>query len=459
MSVVGNQQQIWLQLTRTLQPHWRSDPNLPSRIHTLLARRREFGSRDRRLYRELLYTALRYLPWVEPHLAGSPPRAVEIVAWLAADTRDTAAYRSGTVGAWPRLFSLAEKAAYLGKQVEALFPRWVAAEFPAFSAGEQEAQLARAPLWLRLQTTDADRVAEEFREHGWNWQPASQLACAWKMSGEPDVSRSAAFTRGDVEVQDLGSQMVLESLGLEPGGHWLDACAGAGGKTLQLARLLGPEGMVDAHDVRDDALDELVVRAERTHVRSSRPGRPGEPDVRVAFDEPQRTAATIRVLRPRSLAADAASRVKLGGNARVYDGVLVDAPCSGSGTWRRSPHLKWLTTPEMLQERAATQRQLLKQFSALVRPGGRLVYATCSLARTENQAVVAAFLREHRDFLPEPFARTFGFSAIPEGLTILPGRHDTDGFFVASLRRTDAPGAPPESHGVSSDGPIAAATS
>jgi 16S rRNA (cytosine967-C5)-methyltransferase len=118
-----------------------------------------------------------------------------------------------------------------------------------------------------------------------------------------------------------------------------------------------------------------------------------------------------------------------------YDGVLVDAPCSGSGTWRRSPHLKWTTSEASVARAAEIQERLLDRFAAQVAPGGRLVYATCSLSTRENDEVIARFLGGHPDFRPEPFARTFGALPRGAGLLILPGLHDTDGFFVASLRR------------------------
>ncbi|MFM9091805.1 MAG: RsmB/NOP family class I SAM-dependent RNA methyltransferase, partial [Verrucomicrobiota bacterium] len=119
----------------------------------------------------------------------------------------------------------------------------------------------------------------------------------------------------------------------------------------------------------------------------------------------------------------------------AYDGELVEDPLSGSGTWRRAPHLKWVTRPEHLARAAARQAELLRQLAPLVRPGGLLVHATCSLARSENAAVVAAFLREHPAFSPEPPAADFGFAPAEGSLTVWPARHDTDGFFVAALRR------------------------
>jgi len=119
----------------------------------------------------------------------------------------------------------------------------------------------------------------------------------------------------------------------------------------------------------------------------------------------------------------------------AYDGVLVDAPCSGSGTWRRSPHLKWVTTEGDIDRAAALQRTLLADFSRRVRPGGRLVYATCSLSSRENEAVVADFLAAHGEFEPAPGPQVGDTLPRGVGRLILPARYDTDGFFVASLRR------------------------
>jgi len=398
MSVATSQQQVFLRLLRQLAPHWRRDAALPRRIQQLLSGERSFGSRDRRLYRELLYTTLRYLPWIEPELEREPARVVKIAAWLAADTRDTRAYREETCADWPTLSSLAERASFLKADAEALLPAWFRHECPEiFTPTELAAQLTRAPLWLRLQTERPEDVRSEFEAVDWRIKESPTLPSAWRILGDGDVTKSKAYTRGLVEIQDLGSQLVLESVGLDPGERWLDACAGAGGKTLQLARLLGGDGSVDAHDIRAAALDELLSRAERAGLDNVR-----------TVDDPEPAA---------------------------YDGVLVDAPCSGSGTWRRSPHLKWTTTPAQIVEKARLQHTLLDKFAANVRPGGRLVYATCSLSPQENAHIVAAFLAAHPEFQPEPLARNFGFTPVNDAITILPARHDTDGFFVAALRR------------------------
>lgn len=387
MSVAANQQRTFLRLIAQLRPHWRRDAALPSRIQTLLATYREFGSRDRRLYRELIYTTLRYLPWLEPLLDCAPEEAIRRLAWLAADVPATRAFRAEfCTGAPPE-----------GDRTE-LLPSWFRAHCPElFADPELETQLRRAPLWLRFQAPDPQPIFAEFTTLGWKFQPSPALPGAVALEGEVDVTRTAAWRSGGCEVQDLGSQLILASIGITPGERWLDACAGAGGKALQLAQLLGSSGSVDAHDIRPAALTELRRRAERARL----------PQVRIV----------AQPLPP------------------AYDGVLVDAPCSGSGTWRRAPHLKWVTSENSIARSAALQSDLLRGFAGHVRPGGRLVYATCSLSRRENQAVVADFLAAHPDFAVEALATPFGFTPDAGGTTLWPSRHDTDGFFVASLRR------------------------
>lgn len=387
MSVPGSQQRTFLQLLASLRPHWRRDAALPARIQALLASHRAFGSRDRRLYRELIYTTVRFLPWIEPLLDADPAEAVRRVAWLAADTPATRAFRAAFTTGTP-----------VAGDPAALLPAWFRPHCPPlFSPPELDVQLRRAPLWLRVQTDTPGPIFDEFAALGWAWRPSTLLADALEILQEVDLTKTRAWQDGRVEVQDLASQMVLATVGVTPGERWLDACAGAGGKALQLARLVGPAGRVDAHDIRPAALAEMQRRVARA---------------RLAHVHPQAHPAV-----------------------NGYDGVLVDAPCSGSGTWRRAPHLKWVTTETQIARAAQVQAGLLRHFSAHVRPGGRLVYATCSLSPWENQEVVAGFLAEQEEFSPEPPVADFGFAPSPPGLTLWPARHDTDGFFVATLRR------------------------
>jgi 16S rRNA (cytosine967-C5)-methyltransferase len=397
-SIVRNQQQTFLRLWRRVQPHARTDRNLPSRLQDAL-RDRGFGSRDRRLYRELLYTAVRHLPWIDELTARSEAEAVRAVAWLAAPTPATRPFREELLAGWPEVPGLMSARAQHLRVKGELLPEWFRSHCPeAFASPNLEQLHARAPLWIRLQSPDPAAVSAEFAANGWPVRWAGVLAGAGEIQAEADVTSTRAHQEGRFEVQDLGSQLVLASAAVAPGGRWLDACAGAGGKTLQLAGLLGPEGRVDAFDIRAGALEELRSREQRG----------GFANIRLLGQIPDDPA---------------------------YDGVLVDAPCSGSGTWRRSPHLKWCTTAADVAAHAATQRQLLARFSRLVRPGGLLLYATCSLSRRENQDVVAAFRADHPEFTARPSARAFGCLQDTGGLTILPAVHNTDGFFVAGLLR------------------------
>ncbi|MFI5336106.1 MAG: RsmB/NOP family class I SAM-dependent RNA methyltransferase [Opitutales bacterium] len=406
--IADNQQRAFLALFGQLRPHLRIDSALPRRIKDLLGHNRAFGARDRRLYRELLYTAIRFLPWIEPLLACDPEAAARAVAFLAPGLPDTAAYRAALLQNLPPDISdgslgarASQLRSFFGGEYEpsALLPGWFRQECPAaFDPPHLDALNTRANLWVRLQTAEPRLVLEEFTARGWSWGQLPDMPEAVCLPPNADIARSDAFRRGFCEVQDLGSQLVLRQVAPIPGQVWLDACAGAGGKTLQLARLVGPSGRVDATDPRLEALAELQDRATR--------GRLGN----------------IRIQSTPSAGA-------------TYDGVLVDAPCSGTGTWRRLPHMKWYLQPEMLEAFSATQLGILREAAPRVRPGGLLVYATCSLARREDQFVVAEFLATHPNFGAESPSVEVGAVSDGLGRTLLPGTHNTDGFYVALLRR------------------------
>ncbi|HEY3754964.1 MAG TPA: RsmB/NOP family class I SAM-dependent RNA methyltransferase [Opitutaceae bacterium] len=395
---MGNQRRVAAEFIAQLSPHVERDRALPARIERLLKGDRRLGSRDRRLYRELIYSHLRFRPWFPAgDLAARP---MEALAWLAAASPATRAFREGVLGTaafrWPAVpATLVEKspvvASALGRDLPSLLPEWAAAECPvAVEPAEYEALHRRAPLWLRVRDPDdVPTVIADLGRVGISTAASGPLPTALRVEGETDVTRTEPFASGRIEVQDLGSQLILATAAPSPGEVWLDACAGAGGKSLQLAGLLGAHGKVWAHDIRPEALAELDARARRAGLggRISRTPR-GNP------------------------AAQA-----------PYDGVLVDAPCSGSGTWRRAPHLKWSTSPAALEAAAALQADLLERFSPLVRPGGRLVYATCALSPRENEGQVAAFVAAQPAYRLE-LQRLFR-----------PSEHDGDGFFVASLRR------------------------
>lgn len=383
-AILANQRTIFLGLLAALRPHWRSDRALATRIEQFLRSDRRFGSRDRRLYRELAYTALRILPWIE---TATEDETVGLAAWFAAETPATSAFRT-------------RYATPPGDECDPddLLPAWLRGECPeAFTAPHRDALLSRAPLWIRLQDDDHDNVIGSLIESGLPPPEPSILPDAWRLPADAAVAATSAYAEGRLEIQDLGSQLLLACAAPAPGGRWLDACAGAGGKTLQLARLLGPWGNVTAHDIRAQALEELRARAARARL------------------------ANVKI-----------SRRPEG----TFDGVLVDAPCSGSGTWRRSPHLKWTTSPADLKAFAETQLGLLRRYGNHVASGGRLLYATCSLCRTENEAVADRFLAAEPAFSAETLPETRGLAPRSPGLAVLPGSHDTDGFYVATFRKS-----------------------
>jgi 16S rRNA (cytosine967-C5)-methyltransferase len=315
-----------------------------------------------------------------------------ILARACAATRETEAFRA----AFDDSANVADSAAVPATAAPlALMPEWFADEcetgLPV--ADTAAALLARAPLWVRLQTDSPAKVLAEWRSLGWSAEAHPSLAHAFKLPPETKVTACPLYQAGHYEVQDAGSQRILADLLAahpSPGPRWFDACAGAGGKTLQLARLLGPSARIDAADPRAAALAELRARATRAGL-----------------------APRIRALASPSDAA------------RDYDGVLVDAPCTGSGTWRRAPHLMACATRADLNAAAELQSAILADASSRVRPGGLLVYATCSIARTENRLVAEAFLAAHgQDFQPASPTRP-----------IAPGVEDNDGFYVATFRR------------------------
>lgn len=426
-NITANQQRTFLHLFAQVRPMLGSDSGLPRRIKDLLGRNRAFGSRDRRLYRELLYTGIRFLPWIQPLLETEGELASQIIAWLAPDLKDTKAYRAALCADWPAVpATLAEKAAILTQQVgpdrwagrsdvfqeprpqtqdpififqpEALLPAWFRDHCPAaFTSPHLDALNERAQLWVRLQVNDSDHVLAEFSGQGWALTRATELPDAICLPPNAEVADTDAYRRGFVEIQDLSSQLVLHHAPITPGQLWLDACAGAGGKTLQLARLLGDTGRVDATDIRPAMLEELRDRATRAKL------------------------SNVRITNK---------------SASDYDGVLIDAPCSGTGTWRRMPHMKWYTQPAMLAEFAKLQLQILTANAPRVRAGGWLVYATCSLSRQENHDTIAAFLKTHVEFKAERPVRDWGAVSDGLGSTLLPGTRNSDGFYVALLRRS-----------------------
>ncbi len=308
-------------------------------------------------------------------------------------------------------------------------PAWVRLEcpewlLPGFEAAfdedtevELEALLGEAPLDLRANVLKGDREAARraLAEAGIEAAPTHFSPLGLRVSGRRAVTATEAFQTGLVEVQDEGSQLLALLTGARPGLAVCDLCAGAGGKTLALGAAMGGQGRLVAADI-----------------------------------DPGRLAAAKPRLRRAGLSGVELQRLEgaedpwLAAQAGGFDRVLVDAPCSGTGTWRRSPDARWRLAPSRLETLKATQDELLRTAAALVAPGGRLIYATCSLLPTENAVRVAAFLAAQPGFAPLPvetvWAKALGaelptYSSHAGGLRLTPRRHGTDGFCLAILER------------------------
>lgn len=244
-----------------------------------------------------------------------------------------------------------------------------------------------------------------------------------RVEGRPALGALPAFRDGIVEIQDEGSQLVALLADAKPGQWVIDYCAGAGGKTLALAADMANKGRLIASDISVQRLERAVTRLRRAGVHN---------------------------VERRALGGENASWFKR--QAGKFDRVLVDAPCSGTGTWRRNPDMKWRIGPDDVAELTQKQREILGNAAKLVKPGGRLIYATCSLLPDENEASVDAFLADHPDFEVVPvtaiWAEKVATPCPAPGpyLRLTPHRHGTDGFFTAVLARRAAatPPAPRE---------------
>ncbi len=289
---------------------------------------------------------------------------------------------------------------------DALLPAWVRPHFQTPLPFEQALAwvLRRPPLWLRIRNSTApEAVAADLERLRATRHTSLQNAVKVGVSSV-NIYGLASFQDGLIEVQDLGSQAVCALCAPSPGQTWWDACAGSGGKTLFLADAVGPHGRVLATDIRRRVLRNLRGRA-----------------VRGRFDNIR--VQSLDATRPHRLSA-------------AFDGVLVDAPCTGSGTWRRNPDALWRLRPADLERMPERQFELLAGACPRVKPGGRLIYATCSLFGRENREVIRRFLTTAPDFCLEPFEHPLHPGQRCEGmLQIWPWDGDCNAMFVARMRR------------------------
>ena len=296
-------------------------------------------------------------------------------------------------------------------------PDWLYAEFSAQFGADEVVQLAAglnqpAPLDLRVNSLKASRqgVLARLFADGLVAESCTYSPLGIRLAGKPALAKHPLFIDGSIEVQDEGSQLLGFLLQPKRGEMVADFCAGAGGKTLLLGALMRSQGRLYAFDVAERRLARLKPRLARSGLSNVHP-------VRIESERDTR----IRRL------------------AGKVDRVLVDAPCFGLGTLRRNPDMKWRQTPASVAELCAQQAAILAAAASLVKPGGRLVYATCSLLEAENEVVVQAFLARHPEFsacsAQEVLARQEIAIDIGERLRLFPHRHGTDAFYAAVMER------------------------
>ncbi|PIX97913.1 MAG: SAM-dependent methyltransferase [Hydrogenophilales bacterium CG_4_9_14_3_um_filter_63_34] len=398
----------------------------------------KLGGHDRAFIAEAVYGVLRRLRGLQALAAPATPRRL-LLAWAARHGGINLRQFEGVVKDDELTWLKEMKAADLATQPEAVrleLPDWLYEKLHA-RYGDHLPALAEAlnrpaPLDLRVNTLKMarDDVLKMFAFEGIAATPTPYSPLGLRLQGKPALQKHPLFIEGGVEVQDEGSQLLGLLLAPRRGEMVCDFCAGAGGKTLLLGALMANTGRLYAYDISEKRLHNLKPRLARSGLSN---------------------------VHPQLIAHERDPKIKR--LAGKFDRVLVDAPCSGLGTLRRNPDLKWRQSLESLAELTAKQAAILESAARLVKAGGRLVYATCSLLEEENEAIVHAFLAAHPNFRLVPVGEVLAAQNISlaaeslpasadyesgaplvgemgEFLRLDPAVHNTDGFFAGVLERT-----------------------
>lgn len=391
------------------------------------------GSKDRTAIASLVYDALRRKASAAHIMGATTPRAILLgtLRLVRGTSLDEARALFSGEGHAPAPLSDDEAQRYTSGDLAGVpahiagdFPDWLepslVAVFGENVVAECAALATRAPLDLRVNTLKMTRDKALARLAHLGAEPTALSPIGLRLPLAPDgrppaLGAEPAFVKGLVEVQDEGSQLAALLSSAGPGEQVLDFCAGAGGKSLALAALMENRGQVYATDRDGRRLMQSHARIERAGVRNVQ-------------------------LRPPRGGADVLADL----HARC-DLVAVDAPCTGSGTWRRNPDAKWRIRPGALEQRIGEQDEVLAEAVRFVKPGGRLLYVTCSVLREENEDRIAGFLASHPEFSSVPAAQMVERARLPQltrfaspfdfGLRLSPLTSETDGFFIALLTR------------------------
>jgi 16S rRNA (cytosine967-C5)-methyltransferase len=411
-AIIGHTEEVLREILRFTAP---ADNTLSRyfREHTRL------GGRERGVIAEAVYGLLRnklvYTSFAE---SGSGPsmRRLTLLGLADAAGVDALGGLSEAETSWLTHVMQIDRN-MLPAELRSNLPNWLYTRLAGRFGEEETMQLAQtlntpAPLDLRVNSIKSTReqVIAELSAAPIIAEPTPYAALALRIVKKPALQNLPVFKTGAVEVQDEGSQVLAQLVGARRGEMVVDFCAGAGGKTLALGAIMRNTGRLYAFDIAEKRLAKLKPRLARSGLSNVHP-------VLIAHEND----AKIKRL------------------AGKIDRVLVDAPCSGLGTLRRNPDVKWRVQPESITELNVKQISILNGAARLVKAGGRLVYATCSILEEENEDIVAQFLAANEAFALVPMSVVLEEQRIGlemgDYLKLLPHRHQTDGFFAAVLER------------------------
>ncbi|WP_208764185.1 RsmB/NOP family class I SAM-dependent RNA methyltransferase [Shewanella aestuarii] len=398
---------------------------------------KKHGSKDRRVIRESLFGLFRWWGWIQ-HIGNyqSPATFLQMLtiaaqleshtwhdiraAWLEfSDISNNAEININMLLAQSqtqdnddvtsKLAQFHSISSLTNVTIDQLLPDWFWLHCQVAPTDKQsfiQAMTSRPPIWARAQNRSTQEVIARLKQADIEATPSKYFSDTLNLGyNSINLNQVAAYTSGEIEIQDLASQVIGQTCHPQANSLWWDACSGAGGKSLQLYSLMqqaGAEGRIVASDIRRHALTELQKRAKRAGFKRIEVA-PWQGDV-------------------------------LPVASNYFDGVLVDAPCSCTGTWRRNPDMRWIDEVNAISDKPALQLAILSRSAAAVKPLGELVYATCSLASVENEGVVNAFLQANPHFeletITHPFTQTQHSM-----LTVWPQQANSDGMFVAKMRR------------------------
>ncbi len=380
---------------------------------------RDLGTKDRAFVAESVYGVLRRKAFLMYVAEGNDPRKLllaYLIRVLGTSTRDLNEVLNAQQKEWALVIK-AKKTEDMTKAEKADLPEWFWDKLVVQYGEEEALAIARsfhqqASLDLRVNIIKASRedVIAKFQSEKTEIKPTPYAPYGLRMPQKMTISKHPFFIDGKIEVQDEGSQLLAQLVAPRRGEMIADFCAGAGGKSLAIGALMRNSGRIYAFDVSEKRLQNLGIRLKRSGLSN---------------------------LHSQVISSEADPKLKrLFGK---FDRVLVDAPCSGLGTLRRNPDLKWRQQPKDVEELTVKQTNILARASKLVKAGGRLIYATCSLLRDENEQIAEAFLQSNPEFRLVPANTILAQQEIDldtgEYLKLLPHLHQTDGFFAAVFER------------------------